>query len=685
MVEQRVIVANRLGLHARAAGVLVRAAGVFASAVRLERTDQAVQADAKSILNVMTLSATRGTELRLVAEGPDEAEAVAALSQLFADGFSEEDSVAVRARRRGPRPEKSWQGLGVSEGVVTGRVLRVFHGAPQVFRVSVPENEADREVHRLRAAVRLARRQLTALKSRARHELGEQHAYIFDSHLLMVRDHKLLDDVENFIRRERVNAEWAVKVTADRILALYAEMDDDYLRERSSDVDDVMQRLLNILSGERPAPANLQEPAIIVADDLLPSALAELDLTRVRAIVMDAGGWTSHTAIIARSLGIPAVVGARKLHQQARTGDLMALDARAGKIVLHPTPETLRQYERSAPAAVTAAPDEPTKSLHTADGVEIILRANVELPAEFQGLKKYGARGIGLYRSEFLLTHRQTVPDEEEQRAAYAELAALTGDDGATIRLFDLGGDKIGGGVVETERNPALGLRAIRLSLAREDLLRVQVRAILRAGGNLRLVLPMVTDVADVRRARRVIDEERARLPDAGEVNVGAMIEVPAAVATTPHLAREVDFFSLGTNDLVQYTLAVDRGNELAAPWFRTLHPAVLQGIYRALEAARAAGIPASVCGEMAATPVYAVVLLGLGATELSMMPAALPRVRRALAAVSAAEARAVVEPLLGLATADEVEETVRREFAQRWPQLFTAQNLPQPTAQAGA
>ena len=687
MLEQRVTVINRLGLHARAAAHLVRAASSFVCAIRLDRTDHLVQADAKSILNVLLLSASRGTELRLVAEGPDEAEAIGSLSRLFAGGFGEEYSLLARERQRSLPPEQTWEGLGVSEGIVSGRVVRLFQGAPQVFRVSVPESETGREVHRLRTAVRLARRQLVSLKNRARTELGEQHGYIFDSHLLMVRDHKLLADVENFIRRERVNADWAVKVTADRILALYAEMQDDYLRERSADVEDVMQRLLNILSGERPAARNLQEPAIIVAEDLLPSALAELDLTRTHALVLDAGGWTSHTAIIARSLGIPAVVGTRDLHQRARTGDLIIVDSRHGRVILHPTEETLNGYQPLLLSPSSAPANEEKRPLYTSDGIEITLRANLELPAEYAGVKKYGASGIGLYRSEFLLLQKHTIPDETEQAAVYSELAELGGADGATIRLFDLGGDKIGGGLVEHERNPALGLRACRLALTHEALFRTQVRAILRAAakGKLRLVLPMISDLADIRRARSIIEAERASLQEQGlahrAVQIGAMIEVPSAVATAHHIAREVDFFSLGTNDLIQYTLAVDRGNETVAAWFRTLHPAVLQSIAVVIKAAQSAGIPAIVCGEMAATPAYAVILVGLGATELSMMPAAMPRLRRILSGVNLSDARALAQATLDLATADEVEELVAGELSRLWPHLFNTRNLPRSLA----
>lgn len=590
--------------------------------------------------------------------------------------------MSVRRERR----ETRRSGLGVSDGVVVGRVLRIFNGTRQVYRATLEEADLERETRRLRAAVRLARRQLLDIKKRAEKEMGEEHAYIFDAHLLMLEDRKLLEDIESYIRTERANAEWAVKVAADRLLAIYSEIKDDYLRERGSDIEDVMQRILVALSGEKPEHRRLTEDAVIVAEDLLPSTVAELDFEHARAIATDAGGWTSHTAIIARALGIPSVVGLRDLHRQARTGDEIVVDALKGEVVLHPTTETLEHYQAVADSlsvSRSAASEEERGPLQTLDGVEILLRANVELPAEYEGVRRFGARGIGLYRSEFMLSHRGAMPDEDEQRLAYMEVARLAGDDRAIIRLFDLGGDKMAGVAAETERNPALGLRAIRFSLHREEILRTQVSAILRAAahGSLDIVLPMVSDVSDVRRARAIIDEERERLQtegqDIGQVRIGAMIEVPSAVLTAERLAREVEFFSLGTNDLVQYLLAVDRGNEEVADWFRSLHPAVLHSVKRTLDAARAAGIPASICGEMAATPVYAVVLLGLGAIDFSMTASSIPRVRRTLAGVAMADARAIAAECLECACADEVEELVRARFIASWPHLFPLKSLP--------
>jgi phosphoenolpyruvate-protein phosphotransferase (PTS system enzyme I) len=509
----------------------------------------------------------------------------------------------------------------------------------------------------------------------------------------MLEDRKLLDEIEQYILSEQANAEWAVKVVGDRLLSIYAEIKDDYLRERSSDVEDVLRRLLVALGGGEAEARGLTEDAILVADELLPSAAAELDFAHVRAIASDAGGWTSHTAIIARALGIPAVVGLRELYRHARTGDEIAVDGVRGEVALHPSRETVARVQAEARRLSPRPPEAPgdggasdRRPLLTADGVEIVLRANVELPAEFDGVRRYGARGVGLYRTEFLFSHRDgRLPTEEEQFEAYARLAALAGEDGANVRLFDLGGDKPG--VQEAERNPALGLRAIRFCLSREDVLRTQVRAVLRAAalGPVDLLLPMISDVEDVRRARRVVEEERARLVGegaaAGRVRVGAMVEVPSAVLVADRLAREVDFFNLGTNDLVQYLLAVDRSNDAVADWFRSLHPAVLQSVERALAAARAAGIPALVCGEMAAAPAYATVLVGLGARELSMTPAAIPRVRRVLARIDAGFAASVARECAECATADEAEETVRLRFGARWPQVFPPKFLPAPKA----
>jgi phosphotransferase system enzyme I (PtsI) len=686
VAETRLQVTSRLGLHARAAANLVRVASKFKSSLTLQRLDgNAEEADAKSILSILTLAASRGTMLRVVATGVDEQEALDAIVGLFSRDFDETEKSG--ADHAPATQELRCKGLGVSDGVVIGRVLRLQQGTREVYRAQIAESDVERERRRFRAAVRLSRRQLEAIKERAEKELGRGHAYIFDAHLLFLEDAKLTRDVEDYIVRERSNAEWAAKVVGDRLLSIYTQINDEYLRERGSDIEDVIQRLLANLTGEGPKYPDLSEDAVVVSPDLLPSTIAELNLNHVKAIATDAGGWTSHMAIIARGLGLTAVVGLRDFYQRTRTGDQIIVDARSGEVVLHPTAVTIEEYlftvQSPGPAPLTTEAIE-CGPVETLDGVKILLRANVELPTEFQAVRDFGACGVGLFRSEFLLSRPGLISSEEQQYEAYKSLAEAAGDYGAIVRLFDVGGE-VASELRERERNPALGLRAVRFNLRHKEIMRTQVRAILRAAGagRLSLVIPMVADVADVRLARNVIKEELDQLSRENtvhaDVKLGAMIEVPSAVLTAEQIAKEVDFFELGTNDLVQYTLAVDRGNDKVSEWFRTLHPAVLYGINRTLEAARAAGIPVIVCGEMASTPAYAVLLAGLGAVDLSMIPATIPRVRRVLLKISTKEAHDVAERCLASATADEVEEIVRSEFRTRWPDLFPPNTLPKP------
>lgn len=684
MAESIVEVTSRLGLHARAAANLVRVASRFKSKLTLQRPEGGLEADAKSILSILTLAASYGTALKLVATGDDEQEALEAIVDLFSRAFDENEKIQPRPSVA-VKEELRCQGLGVSDGVVIGRVLRLQKGARDVYRAEIDDGDLERERRRFRAAVRLSRRQLETIKQRAEKELGRGHAYIFDAHLLFLEDAKLTRDVEDYIVREHSNAEWATKVVGDRLLSIYAQMNDEYLRERGSDIEDVIQRLLANLTGEGLKYPNLSEDAVIVSPDLLPSTVAELDLNHVKAIATDSGGWTSHMAIIARGLGLTAVVGLRDFYQRTRTGDRIIVDARHGDVILHPVPETIDQFEFTTPqresegaAAFESGP------VTTRDDVSIALRANVELPAEFQAVKKFGACGVGLFRSEFLLSRPGLMNSEEEQYEAYQALAAAAGNNGAIVRLFDVGGE-LGNDTGQHERNPALGLRAVRFALRNKQVMRTQVRAILRAAaaGKLSLVIPMVADLADVKAAKKLIAEEvevlRARGDSFAEVPVGAMMEVPSAVLTAEKIAPELDFFELGTNDLVQYTLAVDRGNDQVAGWFRTLHPAVLYGIKRTLQAGSDAQIPVIVCGEMASTPAYAVLLTGLGATDMSMTPAMIPRVRSVLAQIETSEARMIADRCLAAASADEVEEIVRDEFKTRWPELFPPNMLPRP------
>src|SRR6185369_2883276 len=464
----------------------------------VQRLDgNAEAADAKSILSILTLAASRGTELRVVAHGDDEQEALDAVVGLFSRDFDETEKVDGRRFSRAIN-ELRCKGLGVSDGIVIGRVMRLQEGTHEVYRAHIADADLERERRRFRAAVRLSRRQLEAIKDRAEKELGRGHAYIFDAHLLFLQDAKLTRDVEDYIVKEHSNAEWAAKVVGDRLLSIYTQINDDYLRERGSDIEDVIQRLLANLTGEGLKYPNLSEDAVIVSTDLLPSTIAELNLNHVKAIATDAGGWTSHMAIIARGLGLTAVVGLRDFYQRTRTGDQIIVDARAGEVILHPAPETIEHYRFTREPGPTVDTQEKLECgpVTTRDGVKISLRANVELPTEFQAVRDFGACGVGLFRSEFLLSRPGRVSSENEQYEVYKALVEAAGEYGAIVRLFDVGGE-FGPDIKERERNPALGLRAV-------------LRA--AAAGPLSLVVPMVADVGDVRLAKAVIAEEVERL-----------------------------------------------------------------------------------------------------------------------------------------------------------------------------
>jgi phosphotransferase system enzyme I (PtsI) len=642
-------------------------ASQFQSNLTLHRLDGNAEADAKSILSILSLAASRGTDLRVVAQGVDEQEALDAVVGLFSRDFDETEKVDGERFTRATNELRA-KGLSVSDGIVIGRVLRLQEGTRDVYRAHIADADLERERRRFRAAVRLSRRQLEAIKDRAEKELGRGHAYIFDAHLLFLQDAKLTRDVEDYIVKEHSNAEWAAKVVGDRLLSIYTQINDEYLRERGSDIEDVIQRLLANLTGEGPKYPNLSEDAVIVSTDLLPSTIAELNLNHVKAIATDAGGWASHMAIIARGLGLTAVVGLRDFYHRTRTGDQIIVDARAGEVILHPTPETFEHYRftvHEAGPTVDMQAKLECGPVTTRDGVQITLRANVELPAEFQAVADFGACGVGLFRSEFLLSRPGLMSSEDDQHEVYKELVESAGEYGAIVRLFDVGGE-FGPDLKERERNPALGLRAVRFNLTHKQIMRTQVRAILlsAAAGPFSVVFPLFGDFGAVRLAKRVIEEESERLASENvpfaRVQIGAMIEVPSAVLTAEKIATEVDFFELGTNDLVQYTLAVDRGNDKVSDWFRTLHPAVLYGISRTIEAAKDAQIPVIVCGEMASTPAYAVLLVGLGAVDLSMIPAMIPRVRTVLEQIDANDVRELALKCLAAATADEVEDLVK-------------------------
>lgn len=582
------------------------------------------------------------------------------------------------------RKEERLEGIGVYKGVSIGVASLVDDPRGRVVRMRLPEEETEDEIERFRTAVVTAQAQILEVKQRLRAALGEEQAYILEAHLLMLQDRGLGRQIEKFIRDNHANAEWAVREIASNLLEVYATIADTYLRERGNDIEDVTHRLIKILSGTQTRDlSTLSTDAIIVAEDLLPSVAAELDPEKVLGFVTSSGGSTSHTSIIARSLGIPAVVGVRGITSRVRSGETIVIDGGAGLVVLRPTPETLRFYseqrEREKHQDRVDLEERDLPAL-TRDGEPVILRANIELLDEIDILQRSNAAGVGLYRSEYLYAQSSTgLPSEDDQYEVYKLLAEMSADDGAVIRTFDLGGDKLHLGGFKPEPNPALGLRAIRLSLTVGEVFRTQLRAILRAAvhGRLKIVLPLISNLDELRSAKGIIAEvqremREAHVAHAEDIEIGVMIEVPASVLQAETIAREADFLSLGTNDLTQYMLAVDRGNENVDHLFDSLHPSVLRAIKFASDAARRARISITVCGEMASNPTQVVVLLGMGLRDLSMTPNAIPAIKRVIRSIDLRTAEQIASRALLLTTPGEVNRYVREQVAARWGHFLT-------------
>ncbi len=566
----------------------------------------------------------------------------------------------------------------MSRGVAIGHVVCLHGSTRQFYRVDIEDAAVEREVRRTRAAFRLARRQLTRLRTEVPTGVSSVPE-IFDAQRSMIEDSSLRAKVEAVIVEEKVNAEWAVKVITDGYISRYKAITDEHLRERYIDIEDVAERILNSLAGgERSAP--LAKDSIIVATELLPSTLAEQRGSNPTAVITEHGGWTSHTFILARELNVPAVTGIRKILRRVDTGDAAIVDGYNGRVILNPTEATLEQYRLPAAdfqqlnyndVALTHAKAE------TLDGREIILRVNVDLPEIYKNAKRIGARGIGLYRSEFLFNRFNGYPTENQQYEAYREIAEFAGADGVKIRTFDIGPEQVFGQTHGREKNPALGLRAIRLGLANDRQLRTQLRALLRAshGTQIDIIIPMVSGVDEIVEVRSLLSQEADSLGSKniafGSPRIGAMIEVPSAVFLIDEILNESDLVCLGTNDLVQYILAADRDNESVAGWFRSLHPAVLRAIATVTAAATRAGKPLTVCGEMAGSPFYIPLLVGLGATELSMNVNSLLRVRKVISGLAYAEAAELARETGKCRSANEIEAVLERHIAEKWSHVI--------------
>lgn len=564
-------------------------------------------------------------------------------------------------------------GLGASEGIAIGRAVCIETRAVEVYRFPIPEAETELEVERLREAVRRTEQEIRGTRRRVGEDINEELAAIFDAHVLMLADSSFVERIVDRIRADHVNAEWVVHRVTEELAARFSQLPDPHLRERADDLQDVGRYLLRVLQGiSHHELSEIEEDIIIVADDLTPSDAVRLGRERVVGFAIETGGRTSHTTIIARSLNIPLVAGLAGVTQLVTDEDPVVVDGGAGTLCLHPTPEVLADYGlRQGVLRQHEVEMRATCHLETVtrDGVRVLLMANIDLPEEIGEAAALGADGVGLYRSEFLYIEKSPeLPSEEEHLSLYRRLAEAAAPHPAIVRTYDLGGRKLAREVMEThEDNPVLGLRGIRLTMARPKVFRTQLRGLYRAAlyGDLWVMLPLVSSVEEVRRFKAFASEvlaelERDGVPHRSDVKVGVMIEVPSAALTADILAREVDFFSLGTNDLAQYSLAVDRNNEHVVDLYQPLHPALLRMIRFVCDNAAAADIPVSVCGEMASDPNYAKLLVGLGLRRLSMSPRLVPRIKTLLRDESAADLAALAGHCLELRAADEIEAFLR-------------------------
>jgi phosphotransferase system enzyme I (PtsI) len=580
--------------------------------------------------------------------------------------------------------DKFIQGIGASPGIIIGKAYLV-----ERFKVRLPQKQiasvqVEEEVKRFLSAIQESQNQLTEIKEKILDPEVRKHSFILDVHSMILNDEMLLQDTVDTIRKKKVNAEWALDLTLEKLDTAFKAIEDEYLRERSSDLHYVASRIFrNLLGKKHDDISKIKGKVIVVAHDLSPADTLQMNLEHVAGFITDIGGKVSHTAILSRSMGIPAVVGLEVATSLINGGDLLIIDGETGEVVINPTEEVSKPFlERKHRTRLIEREVLKYASLpaETRDGVRVRLQANIEMVEEISSSKMHGAEGIGLYRTEILYLNRKDLPTEEEHFRTYRRLVEEIYPATATIRTLDIGGDKfLPDYSKNNELNPALGLRAIRFSLKETEIFKTQLRGILRASvhGKPRILLPMISGIEEIRQAKTILEEvkkslARAKIPFDEKMEIGAMIEIPSASDIADILAREVDFFSIGTNDLIQYALAVDRINEHVSYLYEPLHPAVLRIIQRVVQSGHQAGIPVAICGEMAAEPAYAVVLLGLGLDELSMNPVSIPKVKKVLRMSRFEESRSLVEQLFQFATASEIECFVQKWIAERFPEDFT-------------
>lgn len=565
------------------------------------------------------------------------------------------------------------RGIPASPGIAIGEAFVLKSENLIIPKYKIPQKRIANEIKRFVDALALTREELSKIQDKVEKEIGESYPEIFSAHLLILDDPALTESTIKNIENTQINAEYAFSKVLDKIAETFSHIEDNYLKERAQDIKDVGRRVLrNLIGRKEETLANLKDKAIVIAHDLAPSQTAQMDKRKVLGFATDIGGRTSHTTIMARSLTIPAVVGLGDITQIAETGDTIILDGNRGLALINPQKSTLERYTKKRRQRMYLERKlDKLKNLpaQTTDGHRARLLGNIELPKEVEILDKYGAEGIGLYRTEFFFLNRRELPSEEEQFQAYKYAAEKLYPQPVVIRTLDLGGDKFASHLeTPKEINPFLGWRAIRFCLAKPDIFKTQLRAILRASayGNVCLMYPLISMLQELREANKILNEVKKELKEKNipfqlDIEVGAMIETPSAAVTADLIAEEVDFFSIGTNDLIQYLMAVDRINEKIAYLYQPTSPAVLRLLKHIVDCGHSKGIRVALCGEIAGDIHFTLFLLGLGVDELSMGPLAIPEVKQIIRSVSIEEARKITEKVLSFDSTEKVTNYLKK------------------------